>query len=305
MRCRRGGQIGYPRGKKGKVFVAEILKGGPVAQAIREEITDRTAALKAQGTAVRIAIVRVGQRQDDLAYERRVIGNCEKVGMETAVEALPEDITEEDFYRAFEKVNRDPKNHGILLFRPLPKGLPEDRIVEMIDPKKDIDCMNSANLDRVFHGQMDGMLPCTPEAVMEILRFYGVKLEGARAVVVNRSMVLGKPLSMMLLSENATVTMCHSKTADLKSVTADADILITGVGRPEFFGVEYFSEKNVVIDVGINFTQEGKMVGDVDFEGAENVVRGITPVPGGVGGVTSMILLRHAVAAAERSRNDE
>lgn len=285
--------------------MAEILKGGPVAQAIKEEIIKRTTALKDQGTAVRIAIVRVGQREDDLAYERRVVGNCEKVGIEVVTETLPADILEEDFCRSFEKVNRNPKIHGILLFRPLPEGLPESRIVEMIDPKKDIDCMHSANLDRVFHGQMDGMLPCTPEAVMEILRFYGVKLEGAKAVVVNRSMVLGKPLSMMLLSENATVTMCHSKTVDLKSVTAGADVLVTGVGRPAFFGAEYFSEKTMVIDVGINFSQEGKMVGDVDFEKAEKVVRGITPVPGGVGGVTSMILLRHAVAAAERSRNDE
>lgn len=285
--------------------MAEILKGGPVAQAIKEDIIKRTTALKDRGTAVRIAIVRVGQRADDLAYERRVIGNCEKVGIEAKVEALPENISGEDFCRAFERVNRDPKVHGILLFRPLPKGLPEDRIVEMIDPEKDIDCMNSANLDWVFHGRTDGMLPCTPEAVMEILKYYGVRLEGAGAVVVNRSMVLGKPLSMMLLAENATVTICHSKTANLKDVTAEADILVTGVGRPEFFGLEYFSKKNIVIDVGINFSQEGRMVGDVDFERAEKVVRGITPVPGGVGSVTSMILLRHAVAAAERRMGDE
>lgn len=281
--------------------MADILKGAPVAQAIKEEMIQRIAALKEKGVVVRIVIVRVGDREDDLAYERRVIGNCEKVGIEAVVEAFPSDISEEEFCRIFKKINEDPMVHGILLFRPLPKGLPEEKIVEMVDPEKDIDCMNSANLDRVFHGRIDGMLPCTPEAVVEILKFYGVKLEGANVVVVNRSMVLGKPLSMMLLSENATVTVCHSKTRNLKAFMAAADIVVTGVGRPAFFGPEYFSDKNVVIDVGINFSEEGKMVGDVDFAACESVVSAITPVPGGVGGVTSMILLRHGVLAAEKA----
>lgn len=279
--------------------MAEVLKGGPVAEAIRENIIEKTAACREKGAAVKIAIVRVGERGDDLAYEKRVLNNCGKLGIEAQVFAFPAEVEEKTFKAELETVNRDPSIHGILLFRPLPKSLNEDEIVRMIDPGKDIDCMNPENLNKVFHGETDGFYPCTPEAVIEILKYYEVELSGANAVVVNRSMVLGKPLAMMLMGENATVTICHSKTKEMERIIRNAEIVVTGVGRANHFNETYFSDKNVVIDVGINVV-DGKMTGDVDFEAAEKVVKAITPVPGGVGAVTSMILLRHAVTAAER-----
>lgn len=282
--------------------MSEILKGAPVAAHIREMITEKIEECRLKGVNPKIAIVRVGSRGDDLAYEKRVLGNCEKVGLACEVFEYPVDITQEDFEKAIEKVNTAEEIDGILMFRPLPKHLDEDKICKMINPAKDIDCMNPQNLSNVFLGEKGGFAPCTSEAVVEILKYYKVPMAGANAVVVNRSMVLGKPLAMLLLAENATVTVCHSKTVNMPEITKNADIVVTGVGKAKFFGAEYFSEKNTVIDVGINFA-DGKMTGDVDFEAAENAAGKITPVPGGVGAVTSMILLKHAADSAWRRAN--
>jgi len=283
--------------------MAEILKGAAVASHIRETIIEKIEMCRLKGVNPKVAIVRVGQRSDDIAYENRVIKNCEKVGLTQQVYEFPEDISQEDFEKGLKAVNDDPQVDGILVFRPLPKHLDEDKICRMVSPLKDIDCMNPDNLSKLFIGEKGGFAPCTPEAVVEILKYYGVKLQGANAVVVNRSMVLGKPLSLLLLKENATVTVAHSKTEDMQKLTAGADIVVTGVGRAGFFGKEYFSEKNTVIDVGINFA-DGKMTGDVAFDEAEQVVKAITPVPGGVGAVTSMILLKHAADSAWRRANE-
>ncbi len=282
------------------MFMGQELKGGPVAAAIRAEMTEKIEKFKERGQQVRIAVFRVGNREDDLAYERRVLSNCEKLGIKADVLAFEENVSTPELKEAIEKANQNRQIHGILLFRPLPRGLDEALLVESIDPKKDIDCSNPENLNKVFQGQKDGFYPCTPEAVMEILKFYQVPLQGARVAVVNRSMVLGKPLSMMLLSANATVTVCHSKTKDIAGITKESEVVITGVGKADYFDEGYFHQQAVVIDVGINMTEKG-LRGDVDYERVLDHVRGITPVPGGVGAVTSTILLRHAVEAAERS----
>ena len=283
--------------------MSEILKGAAVAAKIREDIIHKIEMCRLRGVNPQIAIVRVGADPDDLAYEKRVLGNCEKVGLICRTFEFNKDISQVEFEKEFKKINAADDIDGILLFRPLPKSLDEEKICKMIDIGKDIDCMNPENLSRVFLGEKDCFAPCTAEAVVEILKYYKTELSGADAVVVNRSMVLGKPLAMLLMAENATVTVCHSKTKDIKKFTKNADIVVTGVGRAGFFGGEYFSEKNTVIDVGINF-EEGRMTGDVDFSQAENVVKAITPVPGGVGAVTSMILLRHAALSAWRRANE-
>lgn len=282
--------------------MAEILKGAPVAAHIRDNIAQKIELCRLRGINPKIAIVRVGENPDDIAYEKRVKSNCEKVGLSYQVIVLDNDITQDEFEKEFQAVNSSADNDGILLFRPLPAQLDEEKICTMIDPAKDIDCMNPENLNRVFNGEKNGFAPCTPEAVVEILKYYNVPLRGADAVIINRSMVLGKPLAMLLMGEDATVTVCHSKTADTATHTKNADIIVTGVGKADYFGGEYFSEKNTVIDVGINFA-EGKMTGDVNFGQAEPVVKAITPVPGGVGAVTSMILLKHAADAAWRRAN--
>lgn len=283
--------------------MSQILKGAVVAAKIREDIIHKTEMCRLRGINPQIAIVRVGADPDDLAYEKRVLGNCEKVGLICQTFEFAKDISQDEFEKEFKKINAAEDIDGILLFRPLPKHLDEKKICKMIDIGKDIDCMNPENLSRVFLGEKDCFAPCTAEAVVEILKYYQIEISGSDAVVVNRSMVLGKPLAMLLMAENATVTVCHSKTRDIKKITKNADIVVTGVGRAGFFGKEYFSEKNSVIDVGINF-EEGRMTGDVDFAQAEGVVKAITPVPGGVGAVTSMILLRHAALSAWRRANE-
>lgn len=283
--------------------MSKRLGGSDVAAKIREDLISKTAQCREKGVNPTLAIVRVGARPDDLAYEKRVKSNCEKVGLEYTVYESPDDISQEDFEAVIKGLNDDSKIDGILVFRPLPETLDEEKICSLVSVSKDVDCMNPESLAGVFLGKDEGFGPCTPEAVMEILRYYDIPLSGASAVVVNRSMVLGKPLSQMLLRENATVTVCHSKTKNMADIIRSADIVVTGVGRAGYFTADCFSEKNTVIDVGINF-KDGKMTGDVDYEGAEAVVSAITPVPGGVGPVTSMILLKHTADSAWRRANE-
>lgn len=277
------------------------LKGSPVAAKIRSGIIEKMAMCRMKGVDPTIAIVRVGNRADDVAYEIQVRANCEKIGLTCRIYSLPEDISQALFEVELSIINANPDIHGILLFRPLPGHLDEEYISSLVSPEKDIDCMNPENLSRLFLGREDAFPPCTSEAVVEMLKYYDVPLEGANVVVVNRSMVLGKPLALLLLQENATVTVCHSRSKDLPSIMREADIVVAGIGKPRFFDRTCFSEKNTVIDVGINFV-DGKMTGDVDPNAAE-VVEAVSPVPGGVGSVTTMILLRHAVDSAWRIAN--
>jgi len=272
-----------------------LLKGKPAADIIKDQIIDSIKMLGYKGQILpKIVILRVGERPDDIAYEKRVIKNCETVGLLAEIKALAEDVGIEDFLEVLEKLNMDPNTHGILIFRPLPLNLDIKKISVAIKAEKDIDGMSPTNIAKVFAGDINAMAPCTAEAAVELLKHYYPNLAGKRAVIVNRSMVLGKPLSMLLLRENATVTICHSKTENLAGITSQADIVVTGVGRGRFFGPEYFSKDCIVVDAGINFV-DGQLCGDVDFEMTEAKVQAITPVPGGLGAVTSMVLLRNVI----------
>ncbi|NLY71803.1 MAG: bifunctional 5,10-methylenetetrahydrofolate dehydrogenase/5,10-methenyltetrahydrofolate cyclohydrolase [Clostridiales bacterium] len=274
-----------------------LLKGKPVADKIRENILSAVENCKSKGLDLpRLAIMRAGEEPDDIAYERRIIKNCDSLGIEVKTVLVDRDIGMDEFMDILSDLNEDPKIHGILIFRPLPEQLDLDIISRAVKAVKDIDCMNPINIQKVFEGDTSGILPCTPEACIEILKHYGYELTGKNVAIVNRSMVLGKPLSMLFLLENSTVTICHSKTKDLPKITRNADIVVTGVGRAKFFGPEYFSENSVVVDVGINY-EEGGLCGDVDFDSVTDKVSAITPVPGGVGTVTSMILLNNVIKA--------
>lgn len=278
--------------------MTEILKGKPVSDAVKADVADRALKLKKEGISPLLVIVRAGEREDDIAYEKRVIHNCSEVhiGVKTAV--FPQDVQHDVFLQALRDFSEDPEVHGILVLRPLPEQISDREAGAAIDSVKDIDCMNPENLKKIFIGDTSAVPPCTPEAVIETLKFYGYEIRGKNVVIVNRSLVLGKPLSMLFLNEHATVTVCHSRTEHLPEITSKADILVAGVGRPEYFGAEYVSPDMTVIDVGINFTEEG-MCGDMDFRSVKDSVSAITPVPGGIGTVTSAILLRHLVESAE------
>ncbi|PIH05873.1 bifunctional 5,10-methylenetetrahydrofolate dehydrogenase/5,10-methenyltetrahydrofolate cyclohydrolase [Clostridium combesii] len=281
--------------------MTKILYGNEVALKIKEDLNLRIDKLKEKNIIPKLAILRMGNKQDDIAYERSIIKSCEKLNIETKVEELSEDILEEDFLKLMENLNNEKGIHGILVFRPYPKHLNENIINSSIALNKDVDCMHPLNLERIFEGDLDGFMPCTPEAVIEILKYYDIDLKGKNIVIINRSMVVGKPLSMMVLSHNATVTICHSKTIDLPSITKKADIVVTAIGKAKLVKEEYFNEDSIVIDVSINVDENGKLCGDVDFENVKEKVGAITPVPKGVGSVTTTLLLKHIVDAAERN----
>ena len=283
--------------------MAELLKGGPVARAITEDLASRAAALKAAGVAPRLAIVRVGEREDDLSYERGALKRCEKVGIEARRVLLPGDCSQEELLRVVRVLNDDASVHGILLFRPLPDQLDEAEVARALDPAKDVDCMTPSSLLHTLTGMGEGFAPCTAEAVLAILDHYEVPLEGVRVAVVGRSLVIGKPVSLMLQARNATVTMCHTRTHDLASELKRADVIVAAAGHAGTVGAECVSPGQVVVDVGINWDERaGKLVGDVDFDAVEPVVGAITPVPGGVGAVTTSILAKHVIESAEKGR---
>lgn len=281
--------------------MAELLKGKPVADALDDATKKRAEALKEKGITPTLAILRVGERPDDLSYERGATKRCEKDGVAVVNKVLPDDCSQEDLMEAIKKLNEDDSVHGILMFRPLPKSLDEKAACDAILPKKDVDGITKGSMAYIYSGMGEGFAPCTSQAVMEILGHYGIDPKGKKATVVGRSLVIGKPVSMLLMNANATVTVCHSKTIDMLKVTQNADIVIAALGRAEMLGAEYFTKGQTVIDVGINYSQEKqKLVGDVKSDEAENVVSNLTPVPGGVGSVTTAVLVSHVVEAAEK-----
>ena len=282
--------------------MANILKGAPVAAAINEKLTADVAALKERGIVPTLAILRVGEREDDLSYERGAMKRCAAVGVEVKNVVLPADIESDAFFAELDALNHDDAVHGILLFRPLPKHLDGERARQMIVPEKDVDGCTDGSLAGVFTNTKLGFPPCTAQAAMEILDYYGVSCTGKRAVVIGRSLVVGRPAAMMLMHKNATVTVCHTKSVDIPSVAREADILIVCAGQRESVGAEYVRAGQTVIDVGIHFNEETqKLCGDVKFAEAEPVVEAITPVPGGVGSVTTCVLVSHVVEAAKRT----
>ena len=278
----------------------QLLKGAPVAAAIRDEIKNELEGWESKPC---LAIVRVGEKEEDLSYERSAIKRMNGVGIETKLFSFPADITMEAFFKEFASINEDPSVDGILLFRPLPSQLDEAAIVESIAPEKDVDGISSLALGKLFSGDKSAFAPCTAQAVMEILHFYGIEPQGKRAVVLGRSLVVGKPLSMLLLNENATVTICHSRTVSLPEVCREADILVTAIGKAKWVDERFVSENSIVIDVGINVDENGKLCGDVNFGPIEEKVLMATPVPGGVGAVTTAVLAKHVFEAAKRRRN--
>ena len=280
--------------------MGQIIKGKPVADAITAELQKDVEALKAQGITPKLKIVRVGAREDDLAYERGALSRMEKCGIAAEVLELPVDIEQADFVKALKAVNDDPAVHGILLFRPLPKQLDMEEIKFVVDAVKDIDCMNPLNAEKIFEGDKTGYPPCTSQACVEILDHYGVELKGKNVAVVGRSMVVGKPLAMLLLDKNATVTICHSRTADLPAVCRQNDVVIAAVGRAEMVKGDFINEGTVVIDVGINVNAEGKLCGDVKFDECVEKASMITPVPAGVGSFTTSVLAKHVVKACKQ-----
>ncbi|GAV25415.1 bifunctional 5,10-methylene-tetrahydrofolate dehydrogenase/5,10-methylene-tetrahydrofolate cyclohydrolase [Carboxydothermus islandicus] len=281
--------------------MAERLTGKPVADAIKEELKGRVADLKAKGIVPKLGIVRVGARSDDLYYEGGAKKTCESIGMEYEVFEYPQDIDQESFEKAITEIGARKDIHGILMFSPLPKHLNERKIRSLIPVEKDVDSLTLGSAGKVFADDPTGFPPCTPTAVMEILKYYNIPLEGKRAVVLGRSLVVGKPAAILLLRENATVTICHSRTKNLPEVCREADILVAAVGRAKMVKEDYVKPGMVVIDVGINEDPDnpGKYCGDVDFEKVEPIVDKITPVPGGVGSVTTAVLCKHTVKACE------
>ena len=266
--------------------------------ALNARIRANVETCRAHGVEPTLCMVRVGDNPSDMSYERGASKRCETLGVACKQIHLPEDVSQEELLSVIEDVNQDPAIHGLLLFRPLPKHLDQALIENALDPAKDVDCMTDLSMSGVFTGKEIGFPPCTPQACMEILDHYGYDCTGKKAVVIGRSLVVGKPAAMMLIKKNATVTICHTRTKDMPAVTRDADLIIVAAGRAGVIGADYVREGQTIIDVGINVNAEGKLCGDVDFAAVEPVVDAITPVPGGVGTVTTSVLVGHVADAA-------
>ncbi|MBO5617248.1 MAG: bifunctional 5,10-methylenetetrahydrofolate dehydrogenase/5,10-methenyltetrahydrofolate cyclohydrolase [Pseudobutyrivibrio sp.] len=281
--------------------MAKLLKGKDVVENLNGKLIDKVKELKENGINPTLAILRVGEREDDLSYERGAKKRCELVGVEVKVVSLPIDVTEEEYLGTLDKLNKDITINGILMFRPLPKHIDESKARNMLSAAKDVDGCTDLSLAGVFTNTKLGFSPCTAEAAMEILKFYDIPIEGKKVAVIGRSLVIGRPIAMLLMHENATVTICHTKTVDVPSITKEADIVVVASGQMESVGADYLKENQTVIDVGISWNDEkNKLCGDVRFDEVENLVSAITPVPGGVGGVTTSILVKHVVEAAIR-----
>lgn len=282
--------------------MAEILKGKPVADAIGTALAPRISTLKNAGILPTLAIVRVGERPDDLSYERGALKRFEKLELGVRRFVLPADCTQIDLMETIEQVNNDPTIHGCLMFRPLPETLDESAACAALDPAKDVDGITAGSLYGVFANRPVGFPPCTADACIELIEHYGYNLDGANVAVIGRSLVIGRPVSLMLQAANATVTMCHTHTRDTAAACKAADIIIVAAGHARTLGAQAVRDGQVVVDVGINFDSAGNMCGDVDFDAVEPIVAAITPVPGGVGSVTTAVLAKHVVEAAERAR---
>ncbi len=272
------------------------LRGKKVSDGIKEYVSKE---LETLSFVPKLAIVRVGENPDDMSYERGATKKLKSFGLDVASYVFPQDISDEAFKKAFKDINEDDEVTGILLLRPLPRTINEKDIENMIDPKKDLDGISPINIAKVFAGDTTGFSPCTAEAVIEVLKAYDIELTGKRVTVVGRSMVVGKPVSMLLLKENATVTMTHTRTVDLKKTCSDAEIVVAAAGRAKMLNSDYCGQDAVMIDVGINVDDNGKLCGDVDYSTLDGKASAATPVPGGVGTITTAVLAKHLIQAAK------
>jgi len=282
--------------------MARLLSGKEVVLSLNESMIQRVEVLRKRGVLPCLAIVRVGERSDDIAYETGAVKRCEKAGVAVERFQLPETASQTELLDVINRVNCDDSIHGCLLFRPLPMQFDDETVRNALLSEKDVDGITDRSLAGVYAGTKQGFPPCTPAACMEILDYYGIETTGKRAAVIGRSLVVGKPAAMMLIQRNATVTVCHTKTVDMPAICRKAEILIVAAGRAGIAGKEYFSTGQTVIDVGIHVDENGSLCGDVKFAEAESIVGAITPVPGGVGTVTTSVLVKHVIEAAERKQ---
>lgn len=276
-----------------------IINGKEISEKIKEEIAAEVSVLKSKGISCGLAVILVGDDPASAVYVRNKKLACEKTGIYSEVYTLPEQSSEKDVLDLIDTLNKRSDINGILCQLPLPKHINEQKVINAIDKDKDVDAFNPYNVGKIMLGNPD-FLPCTPAGVMELLKYSDVEVSGKNCVVLGRSNIVGKPMAMLLMKANGTVTVCHSKTVNLKSITENADILVAAIGRPKFVTADMVKDGAVVIDVGINRTEDGKLCGDVDFENVEKKASKITPVPGGVGVMTVTMLLKNTVTAAKK-----
>ena len=280
-----------------------LLKGKPVADAITEKLRLEVEKLSKKGIVPTLAILRVGKREDDLSYERGAMKRCAQVGIEVKQVVLDGDIDNEQFLKKLEELNQDDGVDGILMFRPLPKQLDEEAATRLLAVEKDIDGNTQGSLAGIYANTGDGFAPCTAEAVMAILNYYGIEMAGKKAVVIGRSLVIGRPVAMLLMHKQATVTICHSRSKKIDKISRKADILVAAAGQMQSIDRNYIKEGQIVIDVGIHWDEKAqKLCGDVVTNDVEEVVAAVRPVPGGVGAVTTSILAKHVLEAAIKRR---
>ena len=280
-----------------------LLRGADAAAAMNKKTAHIVRGLRERGIVPALAIVRVGAQEDDLSYERSAMKRCAALGIETRSVALPESASEDELEQALLALGADESVDGILPLRPFPAHMDAERILRALPPEKDVDGVTAASLAAVYAGTDGGFAPCTAQAVLELLDYYRVPVEGKRAAVLGRSLTVGRPAAMLLLRRGATVTLCHSKTPDAAAIGGEADILIVCTGRRESVGAAYFRAGQTVVDVGIHYKEEtGSLCGDVVFAEAESIVSAVTPVPGGVGALTTAVLAQHTARAAQRRR---
>lgn len=282
--------------------MTQLLKGKEVADALTEKVQNQVKELQRQGTQPCLAIVRVGENPSDLSYERGALKRAEKVGVTVKQFIYEESISQEDLLKSVETINADDSIHGVLIFQPLPKQIDDAAVRNALKPEKDVDGITEGSLCGIFTGSHKGFAPCTARACIEMLDHYGIELTGKRIAVLGRSLVIGKPVAMMAMEKNATVTTCHSRTGEkaMAEICRESDIIIAAMGRAAMIDSRYIKEGQIVLDVGINVDNEGKLCGDVDFESVSHICDAITPVPGGVGAVTTAVLMLQVIEAACR-----
>lgn len=283
--------------------MARKLKGGEVSDSLSKRISQRVEELKKNGIFPTLAIVRLGEKPEDMSYERGAMKRAVQLGITVRQFVFDEKTSQEELLGEIGKLNDDEHIHGVLIFRPLPDHIDDRAVCDALDPQKDVDGITSGSMAGVFMDRDDGFPPCTAEACLELLQHYGYALEGKRIAVIGRSLVIGRPVAMMAMGRNATVTICHSRTGDeaLADIVGSADIVIAAVGSAGMVSGSILGHDQVIVDVGINVDENGSLCGDVDFKTAEQKAAAITPVPGGVGSVTTAVLMKHVVTAAERS----
>lgn len=284
------------------IEMSNLIDGKAVSAAVKERVKNEVAALKDQGVSAALAVIIVGSDPASRVYVNNKKKACEMTGIKSVEYALGEETTQEQLLELIDKLNADKSINGILCQLPLPKQIDEKTVIERIDPNKDVDCFSCVNVGKMWVG--DGTFkPCTPAGVMELIKAYDIDVAGKNCVIIGRSNIVGKPMAALLLEKNATVTVCHSKTKNLKEICSNADVIVAAVGRAKFVTADMVKDGAVLVDVGINRNENGKLCGDIDFENVKDIASYITPVPGGCGPMTIAMLMENTVAAVKLQNN--